>query len=222
MEYGKRRVKRLVFIVAGAAMALFILLYALINAQIRPALMQMAQTRVHAEASIAMRACVLELLSQSEQGTSFVTVHKTQDQISYAELNSITVNMFSARCVLAANDKLTQLGKQGVDLPVGTASGIPLFAGRGPMLRMYFFPEGAIRALISSEFRSAGINQTLYRIELTLLADISIVLPGMVEVDTVTLSIPIAEEVIAGQVPDVYTSVADQEDLLYLIPGTRP
>ena len=65
MEYRKRRVKRTIFIIAGIVVILLILSYALINAQLRPALMQLAQTRVQAEASKAMYTSVLEQLSES-------------------------------------------------------------------------------------------------------------------------------------------------------------
>ena len=221
MECGKRRVKRLFFFVCGAVIALLILLYVFINVQIRPAMMQMAKTRVQAEAYKAMHACVLELLGENEQ-THFVEVEKTQDQVFYVELNSAAINLFAARCADTVQIKLTQIGKQGINLPAGTAAGIPLFAGSGPMLRINFFPEGAVKTHISSEFRSAGINQTLHRVELMLTADLDIVLPGIAETQTVTLSMPVAEELIAGHVPDVYTNVANQEEMLPLLPKPNP
>ena len=221
MECRKRRVKRLLFIIAGAVIALLLLLYVFINVQIRPAVMQMAKTRVQAEASKAIYACVLELLSENEQ-VHFVEVQKTQDQVFYVELNSAAINLFAARCADTVQEKLMQLGKQGISLPAGTAVGIPLFAGSGPMLRINFSPEGAVKTHISSEFRSAGINQTLHRIELTLTADIDIVLPGIAEIQTVTLSMPVAEELIAGRVPDVYTNVENQEEMLPLLPKSNP
>ncbi len=222
MEYRKRRVKRMIFIIAGAVLVLLILSYALINAQLRPALMHMAQTRVQAEASKAMYTSVLEQLSESEQSTDFVEVQKTEDQVFYVELNSAAINLFAARCADAAQTKLTQIGKQGIDLPMGTAAGIPLFAGAGPMLRMNFSPEGAVQTHISSEFRSAGINQTLHRIILTLTADVAIILPGSARTDTVSLSMPVAEQIIVGKVPDAYTDVANQEDMLNLVPEASP
>ena len=222
MEYRKRRVKRMIFILAGAVLVLLILSYALINASIRPALMQMAQTRVQAEASKAMYTSVLELLSESEESTSFVEVQKTEDQVFYVELNTGSINLFAARCADTAQTKLTQIGKQGIDLPMGTAMGISLFAGAGPMLRMNFSPEGAVQTHISSEFRTAGINQTLHRIVLTMSVNVAIVLPGNVKMDTVTLSMPVAEQIIVGKVPDAYTDVANNEDMLNLVPEASP
>ncbi len=219
MEYRKRRVKRTIFIIAGIVVILLILSYALINAQLRPALMQLAQTRVQAEASKAMYTSVLEQLSESEENTSFVEIQKTEDQVFYVELNSAAINLFAARCADASQAKLTQLGKQGIDLPMGTAIGAPLFAGAGPMLRMNFSPEGAVQTHISSEFRSAGINQTLHRVVLTMSVNVAIILPGNVKMDTVTLSMPVAEQIIVGKVPEAYTDVANNEDMLNLVPG---
>ena len=218
MEHRKRYIKRMILIIAAAVLVLLVLSYALINAQLRPALMQLAQTRMQAEASKAMYTSVLELLTESEQTTRFVEVQKTEDQVFYVELNSGAINLFAARCSDAAQTKLTQIGKQGIDIPIGTAAGVPLLAGSGPMLRMNFYPEGAIETHISSEFRTAGINQTLHRIVLTLAANVSIVLPGITKTDTVTLVMPVAEQIIVGKVPDAYTDVANQEDMLNLVP----
>lgn len=60
------------------------------------------------------------------------------------------------------------------------------------------------------------------RLVLTLTANVVIILPGIAETDTVTLSMPVAEEVIVGRVPDVYTNVANQEDMIHLIPIPKP
>ncbi|HWR23085.1 MAG TPA: sporulation protein YunB [Feifaniaceae bacterium] len=219
MEFRKRRMKRTILIIAGAVLVLLILSYALINAQLRPALIQMGQTRVRAEASKAMYTSVLEQLSEREEDASFVEIQKTQDQVYYVELDSAAINLFAARCADASQEKLTQLGNQGIDLPIGTAMGIPLFAGAGPMLRMTFSPEGAVQTHISSDFRSAGINQTLHRVVLTMSVNVAIILPGSAETDTVTLSMPVAEQIIVGKVPEAYTDVANNEDMLNLVPG---
>ncbi len=222
MEFRKRPKKQMLLLLAGAVLLLLVFLYALINAQLRPAMIQMAKTRVQAEASRAMYTTVLELLSESEASAGFVEIQQTEDQVYYVEINNTALNLFAARCADAVQRKLQQVGEQGMELPMGTVTGVPLFAGSGPMLRMRFSPEGALQTNISSEFRSAGINQTLHRIVLTLKADVAIILPGSAAADTVTFSFPVAEHIIVGKVPDAFTDVGNEEGLLYLVPKTLP
>ena len=46
-----------------------------------------------------------------------------------------------------------------------------------------------------------------------------VILPGESHTLTVEAEAPVAENIIVGDVPDAYTNVANEEDLLNLIPG---
>jgi len=218
MEYKKRPVKRKMIIVLCAIVLLVVLSYALINTQLSPALIKIAETRVQAEATKAMYSAVLSCLNESDSEGKFVDIRQTQEQVYYIEVNNGELNQFAANCADLAQQNLEEIGKQGVDLPAGTALGIPLLAGTGPMLRMTFSPEGAIQTSFSTEFRSAGINQTLHRILLKLTARVVIILPSSARVCTVELQMPVAEHIIVGKVPNTYTDVNNEEDMLNLIP----
>ena len=73
-----------------------------------------------------------------------------------------------------------------------------------------------------SEFVSSGINQTLYRVNLLLTASVRLVMPGVSEIISVRAEAAIAESIIVGDVPQVYTNVASEEDMLNLIPTDVP
>ena len=45
-----------------------------------------------------------------------------------------------------------------------------------------------------------------------------IVLPGVTKTAIIEAEVPIAENVIVGEVPSAYTNVASEEDMLNLIP----
>lgn len=74
----------------------------------------------------------------------------------------------------------------------------------------------------NSEFVSSGINQTLYRVNLLLTASVRLVMPGVSETISVRAEAAIAESIIVGDVPEVYTNVASEEDMLNLIPTETP
>lgn len=217
MEYRKRPARRKIALVILAIVVLLALAYAFLNAQLTPALAKMAETRVQAEATKAMYAAVLSCLNDGGD-TQFVDIRQTQEQVYYVGVNNGALNRFAANCAALAQKDLSDIGKQGMDLPIGTVIGVPLLAGTGPVLRMTFSPEGAIQTNFSTEFRTAGINQTLHRILLKLTARVVIILPSNARVCTVELQMPVAEHIIVGKVPNTYTDVNNEEDMLNLIP----
>lgn len=215
----KRRRKRL----AVTLLLLFTLgvgALVFINANLRPVLAGLSAARVQSVAARAMNDAILEVLREEEAGYgALVNVYENNGKVYLLQANSAKLNTLSADCANAAQARIAALGEQGVSIPLGTLSGIPLLAGTGPRITLYFTPAGAVHASFESEFRSAGINQTLHRVNLRLTATVRVVLPGESLSLTVEAEAPVAENVIVGDVPGAYTNVANEEDLLNLVPG---
>ena len=79
-------------------------------------------------------------------------------------------------------------------------------------------PIGAVSTYFETEFETAGINQTRHKIFLTLETSVSLIVPADSRMVQVTSTVPIAESIIVGQVPDSFVDVSDEEDMLNLIP----
>lgn len=200
------------------AVALLAGTFVFINVNLRPVLVGLSSARVQSIAAKAMNDAILEILADDNYGT-LVNVYETGGKVYLLQANSAKLNTLAADCANAAQDRITSLGEQGVSIPLGTLSGIPLLSGAGPKITLQFTPAGAVRSSFQSEFRSAGINQTLHRVKLCLMATVRVILPGESQTLTVEVEVPIAENIIVGDVPNAYTNVANEEDLLNLIPG---
>lgn len=206
----------------GAALVLVLTLigggWYLVNANLGPALESIARTRVDAAASDAMYLAVLDHLSEEDRYEQLVTIESTGERVVYVETNSRALNLLAANCAQEAQEHLDAAGEQGVDVPLGTLTGMPVLAGRGPNVHVTFAPESNINAEIQSDFLAAGINQTLHRISVRLVAFVTVVLPG----DTFTLEadavVPVAENIIVGAVPETYAAVGDRPEILNLVP----
>ena len=202
------------------AVALLAAMFVYININLRPVLFGLSSARVQSIAAKAMNDAILDILSgNGELYTSLVNVYETGGKVYLLQANSSRLNTLAADCANAAQERIAALGEQGISIPLGTLSGIPLLAGAGPHIRLQFTPAGAVRSSFQSEFRSAGINQTLHRVNLRLTATVRVILPGESHTLTVEAEAPIAENIIVGDVPNAYTNVANEEDLLNLIPG---
>lgn len=190
-----------------------------INVNLRPVLVGLASARVQSVAAKAMNDAILDVVAGGYGYDSLITIRATESKVYLLQANSARLNLLAADCANAAQERIAELGEQGLSVPLGTISGIPLLAGKGPKVTMRFTPAGAVKSSFDSEFRSAGINQTLHRINLKLTATVRVILPGESHTLNVDAEAPVAESIIVGDVPGAYTNVANEEDLLNLIPG---
>lgn len=189
-----------------------------VNHSLRPVLEGLSKARVESIAAAAMNDAVLQILSREDNTGDLVRVSEANGSVYFLQTNSSKLNTLAADCAICAQEKIAALGEQGVSIPLGTVSGIPLLSGLGPKLVLKFTPAGAVQSTFSSRFTSAGINQTLHRITLTLKATVRIILPGDAYIVTIETQAPISESILVGAVPSTYTDVTG-DDMLDLIPS---
>ena len=91
-----------------------------------------------------------------------------------------------------------------IQIPLGSLLDLDLLWGLGPTMNVHAMALGTVEGEFSSEFSSAGINQTIHKIELDLVIPLTLMLPGRVVETVCETQIPIAETVIVGQVPETY------------------
>ena len=61
---------------------------------------------------------------------------------------------------------------------MGTVSGMYVFSGRGPNLKIKVIPKGIVKPILKSEFTPAGINQTRHRILIDIGIQLQIIMPS--------------------------------------------
>lgn len=222
MEVRKRKQRNLkLLLVPTLFLMLAIGIYIYLNANLRPALLGLAEARVRSITANAMNGAILDTFQDDDIYASLVDVHETDSSVYLLQANSGKINALASICAQAVQARITGLGEQGISIASGTITGIPLLAGRGPKLSVTFTPVGSVHTSFESEFRSAGINQTLHRINLHMSASVRIILPGISHTVNVTSEATIAESIIVGNVPNAYTNVANEEDMLDLIPNSE-
>lgn len=133
--------------------------------------------------------------------------HVTALQSNMAEFNRLQTAV--ADDVL---DRLAQASVSDLTVPLGTLTGSPLLAGRGPCLHVRMQSVGTATARFDNQFSSSGINQTRHRIILDVDVHVSILLPGLTTYTKVSNEISVAETVIVGGVPETYTYFSTTPD----------
>ena len=157
-----------------------------------------------------------------QEGIRYDTlIHVTRDeqgQVRLLQADAAAMNHLAARVSALAQEKLDATENRAVQVPLGSALGLTLFAGAGPKLRVQVLPVGAIAARFDTEFQAAGINQTRHRILLTMTATVKLVIPTGAKTVEATTQVAMAESIIVGEVPETFTDVGNDMDMLDLVP----
>lgn len=206
-------------IALGALLALCATFAIILSVNMRPAMAALATARIKSIAARAMNDAILESMGQDSTYTELIQVKENGQRVYLLQANTQRMNLLAADCSENAQERIAQMGEQGITVPAGTVTGISFLSGKGPKLKVSFTPVGSVQSEFSSEFMSSGINQTLYRVNLRLTASVKLVMPGVSETIQVFAEAAIAESILVGDVPEVYTNVDSVEDMLNLVPN---
>ena len=74
----------------------------------------------------------------------------------------------------------------------------------GPDITIKMMTDGNVITDLKSEFKEAGINQTLHRVYLEVVCNATILTPYETITETITNQVLLIEGVIVGNIPDAY------------------
>ncbi len=160
-----------------------------------------------------------KVMSENPMYAHLTEIEKDSDgNILLVTANAASVNSLTREVTECALQYLSELTETGVKIPIGSLCGISFLAGRGPNINIKAMPIGNLETAFSSEFTSAGINQTLHKLFLHVTASVNIVIPGVKNNIVTTTDVMIGEEIIIGKIPDVYLGTHSVDLSYNLIP----
>ena len=116
------------------------------------------------------------------------------------------MNKIATDVALRVQNELKDVGKVGIEIPMGYVTKNNLLSNLGPNIKATMNPIGHVETRYISDFESAGINQTRHKIYVEVKAKIKVVLPVAYNEIEVISQLPITETIIVGKIPE--TSVA--------------
>lgn len=134
-----------------------------------------------------------------------VKIIKSDDgKSSILKTDIVTLNQIISDIAIEIQNEINEIRKQNVEIPIGALVGNKYFAGFGPKVKIRIIPAGDIITDIKTEFKAAGINQTVYRIYLNLECNISILTSYKTINTTINNQVLLVETVVVGEVPETY------------------
>ena len=193
----------IVFFSAG----ILVVLAAVGSMHLQSLLGDMAVTRVTNSVNRLVVASVSEAIESGDiQYDKLIQFEKSASgTITALRSNMAEFNRLQADIASDVLQRMGQLSETELAIPLGTLSGSPLLAGRGPRIRVKMQSYGSCTAHFDNQFEHAGINQTTHSIILCVDVSVSILLPGLRTGTKVSNAFSVAETVIVGSVPDSYT-----------------
>ena len=192
----------------------------LVERNVTRVVLSLAQAQARAMAVQVLNQSAAELLATG--GVTYDSLmHISADengQVRLIQANAPEMNRLASQVSLLAQEKLLSRGDQTVKVPLGSALGLTLFAGAGPKIVVRILPVGSVHAEFHTDFQTAGINQTRHRVSLLLTAQVQMVIPTGAQKVEVSTQVAMAESIIVGEVPDTFTDVGGDMDMLDLVP----
>ncbi|MBO4915482.1 MAG: sporulation protein YunB [Oscillospiraceae bacterium] len=200
-----RRDKLLLWL--AALLIAMVSLAAVAASHLKPILTSLATARVANTVTRIVTEAVNETVY--EGGTdydSLVRLEKDNEgRIVALKSDMAAFNRLQSEVLASVLERMSEVDTRELSIPIGTLTGSPLLAGRGPAIRVMMQSVGSPSAHFENAFTSAGINQTKHQILLVVDVSVGILLPGYSTGTRVSGSFSVAETVIVGMVPENYT-----------------
>lgn len=171
-----------------------------------PIVVGLSEEKVRSIATASISSVVGNVMADENTSYDKIVhiVKDTNDKIELIEVDTVEVNLLIREITKLVQEEFDKLGENGIDISLGTFSGIPFLFGYGPNININLVPVGSVQTNVKSNFVSAGINQTLHRLYFVVSTIIGMVLPGMTQNFTTNLEVLLCESVIVGEIPEIY------------------
>ena len=200
MRYKFRRLFLRLLIIA----ILMGVVYFIFRIQYRDVVLELSETQVKNHTSDLINDAIDEQIETGNiQYDRIVYFEKDLDgRITALKTNMSEVNRLKTDILNIINDEILALDTTDLGIHTGSLLLPEFFSGRGFLLPIQIVSIRNSEASLHSEFREAGINQTLHQLNMQVSVDVTVLVLGQTDDFTVCSQVIVAETVIVGQVPD--------------------
>ncbi len=184
---------------------LLLISYYYIEKSIKPTLESICEVKAKVIATEIINATVREELKNDilkEQ--ILIPTFDNDGKINMIRTDAMAMNTVSSNIANKVQNKIVSLANQKFSIPLGSALDSQLLSNTGPLLNFTILHQGSVLVDFVTEFDESGINQTRYKIYITVTVDMRIISPVTTSNVTVNNNVLIAEIVIVGEVPESY------------------
>jgi len=189
--------------------------FTFVEVRLKPTLLQLAEARARAVATTAVNTALSETSALEIKYEDLID-WKTDSQgnIVAVQPNTGEINRIAASTTTRVQAALRDIKNVRISVPIGQVFGSAILANLGPWLTVSVVPIGVVSTSVTDQFETAGINQLRHRVYLEIEAYVKILVPLVSSNMTVKTSMPIAESIILGDVPQFYVHMGEPGSLV--------
>jgi len=185
-----------------------IITYYYVETSIKPTLVSICEVKAKVIATQIINDTVREELNKNAlKEQILIPTYDKEGKVNMIRTDAMVMNTISSNIAKNVQQKIVNLENQSFTIPFFTALGSQLLANQGPGLKFTILHQGSVLVDFVTEFAELGINQTRYKIYITVDVEIRIISPVTTSSTTVGNNVLIAEIVIVGDVPDSYMNL---------------
>lgn len=205
-----RRKKRKRVIILTLIFLLLIYLFYKIDRDLKPVMLAICDSEARYISTEMINSTIREEFGNKISYDDLMTIKTDKDgNVVMIQANTVELNRIGSEIALSVQERIRGIGVRVVKIPLGVILKNDLFAYYGPKVKFNMLPTGSVITSYRSEFQDAGINQTRHIVYLDVTANVQVVVPTARNSISITTSVPIAESIIVGKVPNTYANFGE-------------
>jgi len=219
--YNNKKLFAYTYLIIIFVLLLVIYGFILVDKKIKPTVLTIAEIKAKQIASKAINESINEKITDDirYQDLYFLRTD-SEGNITFMQSNTILMNTLAAEVALEVQKRMQEIGTREdtiITIPLGNIFESQLLAQYGPKINVEVITIGRVNVDFYTEFEQSGINQTRHKIYLTVNTQVKTIIPFISKTMPIQSTVPIAETIIVGRVPDNYINVP-KEDFMNVIP----
>lgn len=190
--------------------------FLIIDYRLNASIIEIAKAKAQITAAQNINTVINQEIVSKIKYQDIVDIHKDkEDRIVLIQPNTIVLNRMMSAATLETAKTLDNMSAENIEIPLGQITGSKILAGYGPKMKARIITAGQVYVDVLNKFEEAGINQTRHLIYFNISSKLKIAVPFLNEEINVSTTIPLAETIIIGEVPETYVNVSDGKVPLY-------
>ncbi|WP_372445232.1 sporulation protein YunB [Clostridium estertheticum] len=197
------KIKGRILIIIAIVMINFTIFIYIFDRTTMPTVMAVADSEMRAKATEIVNKAIIDEYSNQFNYDEIIKVDKDSvGNIVMLKADTLKMNKIACDVALKSQKELMKLGDVGIKVPIGYITRNNILSYYGPSVNIKMQPIGHVETKYSSEFESAGINQTRHKIYVKVKTTVRVIIPLKSNDIEVTNEVPIAETIIVGKTPN--------------------
>ena len=195
----KEKIVKIFFVIVIAVSTVKLVLDA-----VMPIFDELCADKAKSIATIVANDQATEVMKDHTYDELFTIEKDSEGNIIMIKSNIVKINEIISDVPNKIQEEIDKRGKENIEIALGSFTGFKLLSGKGPGVPIKISTIGNVETDLKSEFTAQGINQTLHRVYLQVVCEVSVLTPYNSITEKISNQVLLAENVIVGKIPNTY------------------